>query len=1056
MKLSYISIRRPVLASMMSLALVLFGLISLTQLPVRELPDIDPPIVSVTTVYPGANASVVETEVTERLEEVINNVEGIKTLTSSSREQVSNITVEFNLARDIDVAAQDVRDRVSRVRGRLPDEIEEPIVAKRDSDAWPVIWIGVSSERYTPVELSTLAEKQMKNRLQGVKGVSSVLIGGEQRYAIRLWLDAEKMAAHNVTVLDVARALRQQNVELPSGRVENIDREMTIQTLGEMKSAAEFNRMVILNEGTKLVRLRDIGEARDGIENERTLARNNGEPSIFLGVIKQSKANTVELAHLIREEVQHIRETLPEGVSMVFNYDQSEFVEKAIREVWITLGIAFSLVVIVIYVFLHNFRATLVPTVAIPVSLVSAFMVLNFLGYSINILTMLALVLAIGIVVDDTIVVLENIYRHIEEGMAPMEAAVQGMKEISFAVVATTVALVAVFVPLAFQKSDVGRLFVELAAAIIGAVVISTFVALTLAPMMSGRILRRVEKRPGSLVRWFEAGMHGLANRYERSLEWLFRRGATVRFLGVFATFATIIGISVILWDSLEGEYEPEQDKGMFIARVQSPEGATSEYTNRMLREMESIIEATPEVSIYGSIVAPGFSGPGVASEGIAFVHMKEDRDRSVQEIVNGPGGLRMKFFNQVEGAFAIPMIPKAIGRGFGAPFQLVIQSEDLVKLDQYVKHLVNRLNEAGFLLNVNSSFKFDKPELRLDIDRDRAAALGVSIEDISRTLQILFGGLDISHIKKDGKEYDVIAQLRRIDRLTPQDLDSLYVRNNQGDLIQLSSIVEREEGVAPNTIERYNRIRSATISGTPVGMPLGTAMGRAEQMLQADLPPGFLYDWSGESKNFRDANREFFWIAGLALVIVYMVLASQFESLIHPFTVILTVPLAGIGALGLLWLMSTLVETGVIPRIPAMTINLFSQIGFVLLVGLVTKNAILLVEFANQQQAKGHDPHRAMVISGKVRLRPILMTAISTMSGILPLAIGFGAGSESRRPMGIVVVGGMATSTFLTLFMIPVVYTVFSDMAAWWQRSRSSPPEALKGGEWAGSPAGK
>ncbi|MGB1052690.1 MAG: efflux RND transporter permease subunit [Limisphaerales bacterium] len=1037
MRLPELSIQRPVLATMMSLALVLFGAISLSRLPVRELPDIDPPIVNVTTVYPGANASVVETEITERLEEVINNVTGIKTLTSESREQVSNITIEFNLSRDIDIAAQDVRDRVSRVRGRLPENIDEPVISKQDSDARPIMWIGMSSDRFTPLEMTDLAEKQIKNRLQTVEGVSSIFIGGEQRFAIRLWLDSEKMAAHQVTVLDVQRALTEQNVELPSGRVENWDREMTIQTQGELKTVAQFNQLVIRQDRDRFVRLRDIGYAAEGVENERTGARNNGKPCIFLGVVKQSKANSVSVSHGIRDQLELVRPTLPDGIEMVVNYDESNFVEDSIREVWFTLAFAFLLVVTVIYVFLHNFRATLVPAVAIPVSIVASFAVMHLMGYSINILTLLALVLSIGIVVDDAIVVLENIHRHIEEGLSPFQAALKGMKEITFAVIATTVALVAVFIPLAFQSSTTGRLFVEFAIAIVAAVVVSTFVALSLTPMMASRILQSSNRKPGGLVRLFESVMQGLTRGYRGLLERLLNRSAIVR-LGMLGTLAVVLLLaSRMLYTHLEGDFLPEEDKGRLLCFVIAPEGSTTEYTNRMLLQMEEILSKTPEVEIYGSLVAPGFSGPGLANNGIVFVHLAKERDRTVQEMVNAPDGLRSQFFSQVEGAIAIPNIPKTINRSFRSPFQVVIQAGDLEQLDGFVTDFVNQLRQSGFIQNVQSSFEMNKPELKLDIDRDRASALRVSIQDISRTLQILFGGLDISRIKRDGKEYDVIAQLERTSRLTPEHLDRIYVRNQDGRLIQLSSIVQRQVGVAPNKIERYNRIRSATISGTPMGVTMGTAVSRVKEMLEAQMPAGFLYDWSGESRDLQDAGQEIGWVLVLALVFVYMVLASQFESLLHPLTVMLTVPLAAVGALGLLWLIGALGRVGWMPLVPAMNVNLFSQIGMVLLVGLVTKNGILLVEFANQLRAQGLSAREAMTQSGLVRLRPILMTAISTISGILPIAIGFGAGAESRRPMGVVVVGGMMTSTFLTLFVIPLVYTLFADVSASLSSSR-------------------
>jgi hydrophobe/amphiphile efflux-1 (HAE1) family protein len=1031
MILPEISIKRPVLATMMSAALVLFGLIGLARLPVRELPDIDPPVVSVTTVYPGASAAVVETELTERLEEEINNIPGIRTLTSQSREQVSSITVEFDLSRDVELAAQDVRDRVSRVRGRLPDAIEEPIIAKQDADAFPIMWIGVNSLVYSPLELTTLAERQIKNRLQTVPGVSSIRIGGEKRLAMRLWLDAEKLAAHQLTVLDVERALRQQNVELPSGRVENLDREMTIQTRGELKTPEEFNLLVLRHDGVKITRLRDVGQARIGVENERTIARNNGRPCIFLGIVKQSRANTVEVANGIKAEIERLRPTLPAGIELVYNYDESIYVNAAITEVWETLGIAFLLVVLIIYLFLGSFRSTLVPAVAIPVSIVATFALLYWLGYSINVLTMLALVLAIGVVVDDAIVVLENIHRHIEEGMKPMTAAFQGMKEIGFAVIAITIALVCVFLPLAFQTSATGRLFVEFAVAVAGAVVISAFVALTLAPALAARVLRphRPGGRRNAVLRVFETALAWFTRGYERLLRWSLAHRPTMVLLGLAA-----LGLSVFAYTRLEGEFLPEEDKNRFLIFVSCPEGSTSEYTDRQVRRIEQILQETPEVQAYGAVVAFALAGPGQANSAIMFVRLKDraERARGVQELVNGPGGLRQRLFNEVPGALAIPNIPNALSRGFGAKFQLVIQGQDIRALNDYTLALLNQLRGRTYLLNPRSSFEISKPELEVAIDRDRAAALGLSIEDISRTMQMLFGGLDLSRIKLDGKEYEVITQLARESRLTPQDLDSVYVRNQAGRLIQLSSVVRRTPGVAPNVIEHYDRLRSATLSATLANVPLGTAIARVERLLAEDPPPGFLYTWAGESKEFKDAGAEFWFVLLLALLIVYMVLAAQFESLVHPLTVILAVPLAGVGAFGLLWLVGFLSARGVIPPVQAMNVNLFSQIGLVLLVGLVTKNSILLVEFANQARAAGASPRDAMLQAGVVRLRPILMTALSTVAGILPVAIGFGAGAESRRPMGVAVIGGMLTSTFLTLVIIPVVYTLFSDTAAW------------------------
>jgi hydrophobe/amphiphile efflux-1 (HAE1) family protein len=709
-------------------------------------------------------------------------------------------------------------------------------------------------------------------------------------------------------------------------------------------------------------------------------------------------------------------------------------VQKAIEEVWLTLGIAFGLVVVVIYLFLRDMRSTLVPAAAIPVSIIATFSILQFMGYSINILTMLALVLAIGIVVDDAIVVLENIYRHLEHGMRPMQAAFKAMDEISFAIIAITVSLVAVFLPLAFQTSTAGRLFVEFAVAVAGSVVISAFVALTLSPMMASRILKPIDhaKRHNFVVRGFERLLGGVNHGYRGALKWSLGHRWAVVIVGLGT-----LALMVWFYRALDKDFLPEEDKGRMIAFVVAPEGATIEYTDRMMREMEKILGDTPEVLSFGCVLAPAFAGPGQANSGILFVRLREDRERSLQEVVNGPDGLRARLFREVEGAIANVQIPKAIGRGFSAPFQLVIQGQDLNVMDRYLQRTVNRLRETGVLLNLRSSFEFNKPELRVEIDRDRAAALGVSVEDISRTMQILFGGLDLSRIKLEGKEYEVIAQLNRYSRLTPQDLDRLYVRNTRGELIQLSSLVRHTAGAAPNVIEHYNRLRSATITATPVGVPLGNVMDRVEPMIRAELPDGFASDWAGESRDLRDTTTEVWFVLVLALVIVYMVLAAQFESLVHPLTVMLAVPLAGVGALGLLWLMAMGGQGGFLPALPSMNINLFSQIGLVLLVGLVTKNSILLVEFANHQRGQGATAHDAMMQAGIIRLRPILMTAFSTIAGILPIAIGFGAGAESRRPMGLAVLGGLLTSTFLTLLVIPVVYTVFSDVAAYARRRK-------------------
>ncbi len=1041
-------IRRPVAVTMLNAAVLVFGLLGLQRLPVRELPDIDPPVVNVLTVYPGASAEVVESEVTERLEEAISSVEGIKLLTSESREQVSSISVEFVQNRDVDVAAQDVRDRVSRVRGNLPDDIDEPVISKQDANARPIMWIAFYSERYDTRELTHIADTMVKDRLQTVPGVSSVIIGGEKKRAIRIWLDPERMAARGVTVLDVDRALQAQNVELPSGRVENRSREFTIQTRGQLTTAEAFNRLVLSQNGADVIRLRDVGEAREGVEDERGVARFNSRPSIGLGVVRQSQANTLEVAEGIKRRMDEIAPTLPTGISYQFPYDESIFVERAVIEVWSTLAMASVLVVLTIFIFLRNVRSTLIPAITIPVSILSTFGILFALGLSVNIFTLLALVLAIGIVVDDTIVVLENTYRHIEEGMKPFEAAIKSMGEIAFPIVATTLSLVAVFLPLTFIGGVTGRLLLEFAVALSGSVLMSSMVALTLSPMAAARLLKPLgDIQHGPVFNYFERKLEAINRRYERALAWALRHRVAMSFIALSS-----IAVSYYFFINLEREFLPEEDKGRLLAMVFTPEGSTPEYTDRMMQNMERIAGETPGVDAFFTAVALPFNGPGNPSMGFMFVRLDSEGRPHVRDMVSGPAGLGSRFIAEVEGAVAIPILPKAVDLDFAQPFQLVISNPDLVALNDYTSQLVGRFYAEGFLANPRSSFEINKPEIRVSVDRDRASALGLSIADVARTLQVLFGGLDLSKVKVDGKQYDVIAQMDRLNRLTPADLERVYVRSEQGSLVQLSNVILAEEGAGPNVIERFERQRSTIIQATPVGMPLGTAIEKAEAILAETLPEGFRYDWKGDARNLRESSREIYGFMLLAILVVYMVLAAQFESFIHPFTVLLALPLAFLGAFGLLYALSWVNHYGtelygwvnfapdppswarmlssIVPRISSMNMNIFSQVGLILLIGLVTKNSILLVDFANQQMARGLDSRAAMLKAGSIRLRPILMTSLSTIMGILPIAIGFGDAAESRRPLGVVAVGGMLTSTLLTLFIIPVIYTLFSDLS--------------------------
>jgi hydrophobe/amphiphile efflux-1 (HAE1) family protein len=769
-----------------------------------------------------------------------------------------------------------------------------------------------------------------------------------------------------------------------------------------------------------------------------------------LGVVRQSKANTIEVARAVKQRMAELAPTFPEGVQYRVAYDESIYVERAVVEVWQTLGLAFALVVLTIFIFLRNVRSTFVPAVTVPLSVGASFGLLYILGFSINIFTLLALVLAIGIVVDDTIVVLENTYRHIEEGKSPLAAAVQSMQEIAFPIVATTLSLVAVFLPLSFIGGITGRLLLEFALALAGAVVMSSIVALTLSAMFCARVLKPVPAAEHSRIfNYFEAKLVGLNRRYERGLNWSLQHRKSVIVIALAS-----LGLAAYFFVNLEQEFLPEEDKSRLLALAITPEGSTPEYADRMMRGMESIMAETPGVMGYFTAVALPFAGPGDPTLGFMFVRLKDaDTGRPhVRDMVGGPTGVGARFITEVEGALSIPILPKAVDLSFGQPFELVLSHPDLEALDAMAQDVLNRFRQEGLLANARSSFSLSKPEVQVVIDRDRANALGVSVRDVSRTMQVLFGGQDVSDFKQDGKQYEVIVQLDRENRLSPSDLERLYVRGTGGQLVQLNNVVDLQERAGPNRIERYQRLRSATLEGTPVNMPLGTAMDRAEAILDEILPAGFGYAWRGGALNLRESSGDIYRFMLLAILVVYMVLAAQFESFIHPFTVLLALPLAFVGAFGALYGLSWVnylgtmfygwanyapdppaiagVLAGLIPRISSMNLNIFSQVGLILLIGLVTKNSILLVEFANQQMAKGLDSRAAMLRAGAIRLRPILMTSLATIAGILPIAIGFGDAAEGRRPLGVVAVGGMVTSTFLTLFVIPVMYSLLSDLS--------------------------
>jgi multidrug efflux pump len=987
MKLSETSIRRPVLASMFSAALVLFGIIGYTRLSVRELPDIDPPIISVSTVLPGANAQVVETAVTDVLEEELSTIQGLRTLSSSSSEQTSQITLEFNLDRPVDLAAQDVRDKVSRVRGRLPQDVLEPVIAKAEADAQPFFWLGLSSPNYDLMQLSDVADRLVKARLQSLTGVGSAGVFGERRFAIRVWVQPDQLSARGLTVQDVEGAINSRNVEIPAGRIESTRREFSVRSLGELK--------------TPLVKLKDVAHVELGPEDTRSIFRYNGTPAVAIGVVRQSKANLIDVARRIRDAIPGIQQTLPAGVKLEIAFDGSVFVTHSIDDARLTLLIAAILVVLIIFVFLRNLRATVIPGLAIPASIVATFAIMYFLGFSINNFTLLALTIAIGIVVDDAIIVLENAYRHQEElNEAPEQAAVSGTNEIGFAVIATTIALVAVFTPLGFLRGSTGRLLSEFGIAVAGAVVISGFVALTLTPMLCAKVLR-VPHEHGAVFKVLERGFNAVAARYATLLQTALRHRGVV----VAGTVVTV-ALAFVLYRNLKQELIPDDDRGFFLVVSTAPEGSSLEYTDGYVRQIEQIISKTPGVQGYFTILGGFAGGVNQAFVGVIMKDWKERRN-SVQQTV---GGLFPQLFG-IAGVRAFPYAPGALG--FSQPIQFVVQNPDFARLTQAMDTLVPRARAIKGLTNVDTDLRVNKPELRVTFDRDRAEDLGVPVRDVAAALQTFLGGRRVSTFTRNDKLYYVKVQLDPGHRATPSDMSGIYLRGRDGQLVQLSALAKVVEGVGPRQINHFNRVPSFTMSASLIPpFAQGEALDSLDRLARQVLPPGSTTALAGDSREFKESGGALYFAFGVALLVVFMVLASQFESLVHPFTVLLAVPLAVTGALATLLVVRS-------------TLNLYSQIGMILLIGLVTKNSILLVEYTNQLKARGMDAFAAVVEAGRIRLRPILMTSVATIMGAIPVAIGLGTGSASRKPLGYAIVGGILFSTVLTLFVVPVAYTL-------------------------------
>jgi len=1018
-RISEISIERPVLATVMSLVIVLFGFLGLTRLANRELPDIDAPAVSVTTVFPGAAPEVVETSVTQPLEDQLIGIDGVKHVTSTSREQVSQITVEFILDRDIEAAASDVRDRVARSRGQLPDEVEEPVIAKQEGDARPIMWLAVTGAEYDQIQLSQIVDLQVKDRLSKLEGVSGVMISGERRYSMRIWINNDGLVAQRLTVSDVVDALKRENVDIPSGRVEGVDREYTVRSLGELKTVEGYESLIVGTSGGEAIRLRDVARVEVGPEDERKIVRFDGEPGVGIGVVKQSKANTLEVADRIHATLKDLREEMPPGVQIKMAYDSAEFIRASISDVSRTIFEAILLVVFVIYCFLRSFRATIIPAVAIPVSIIGAFGILYFLGFTINTLTLMGVTLAIGLVVDDAIVVLENIIRWIELGHSPLEAARKGMAEISFAVIAATISAVAVFAPLTFLQDTTGKLFREFAVTVAAALLISGFVALTLSPALCALVLRERKEESG-LKAWLASVIESIGNAYASVLKPVLARPSVWVVVGLLWVL-----LGGWLYSVTDEELMPTADRGTILALTEAPEGATIEYTDRYQRQAEALVGAQPEVKRIFSVVALGIGTPGLVNQGFLWVSLvpPDERTRSQQELVDdlGPG------FREIPGIKAFAWNPSPM-RGFrGTPVELVLQGPDVVELKQLADEIVTQLAELPGFEGPSHDLYLNKPQLEVVIDRERASDIGVSVREIATTMQLLLGGLDVSTFKLNGETYNVMVQLPRSERADPSDLLNLYVRGRNGSLASLYSLVEARESVAPRALPHFDRRRAVKIQSRLKDRSQGDALAEAEKVARAVIgsaPVRLTY--SGESENFFESGNSLIFAYLLALLVVYLVLAGQFESFVHPLVILVAVGLSFTGALVALTL------TG-------HTLNLFSKIGLVMLVGLVTKNSILIVEFANQLRGRGSPLYEAIFEAARTRFRPILMTALATIAGILPIALGLGAGGEARAPLGVAVVGGMFFATLLTFLVVPAVYLAVEGSRERWRARRAA-----------------
>lgn len=1003
MRISEISIERPVFATVLSLVIVLVGAISFDRLTVRQFPKIDRPIVSVETVYPGASSDIVERQVTEPIEDALAGLEGVDFVTSTSWPERSNVVFTFKVERDIEDAAADVRDKLGGIRDFLPDDVDEPAVYKQDSDAYPTIWIGFSSTRHKRIELTHIIDQLIVDRIKTISGVADVVIHGGRRYAMRVWLDRGRMAAYGVTTHDVESALRAQNLEVPAGRIESAQREFTVLTETDLETPDEFKKIILREENGYLVRLDDVARVEIGSEEARTATRANGVGGVGIGVVKQSVANPLEVNNAVREELERMRPGFPDGMDFDVAYDPSVFIDRSIDAVYWTIGEAIILVTLVIFAFLNSFRATIIPLVAIPISLIGALGIMYAFGLSLNLLTMLAMVMAIGLVVDDAIVMLENIQRHVERGEKPVEAALKGSREIGYAVLVMTLTLVAVFAPVSFATGRTGRLFSEFALTLGGAVLVSGFVALTLTPLMCWRVFKTSTGPRSKLAGVVPAALDRLTDLYRGFVT----RALARRWMAGVAT-AVVAALGYLMFVLLPQMLDPYEDQGLIINVVRGPEGATLDYMIDNTAEVEDVFAAVPEVHNY-------FSGVGQQSvnQAMMFVTMEswEDRDRSTREIAGEVGPKMM----QVPGVFGIATLPTGLGGDFGSrPVNIkIMTTESYAELDAIVQQILTEARKNTGLIALESDLILNKPELSVDLNRSKVADAGTDVKTVSETLATMLGGRDVTRFKYDGEEYDVIVQVADSDRRDPEDMNLIFVRGAGGQMLPLSSFVTVSETVTPRYLAHFDKLRVATINAELApDYALGDALDYMEGLAKEVGGERVRVDFGGTSREFKESGSSMVVTFLLALVFIYLVLAAQFESFIEPLVIMLTVPLAITGALVALKLIGG-------------SVNLYTQIGLITLVGLITKHGILIVEFANQLQDAGTEKFEAIVESASMRLRPILMTTAAMVLGALPLALASGPGAESRQEIGAVIIGGLIFGTVLTLFVIPAAYSV-------------------------------